>query len=104
MEALHCKLAWSFIKGSSMGAQFMRQKYGSPSLVLSNHVPLYATHCWKMVLSQLPFFQNSKWLLGRGEIRFWEDNWLDNDLPLVHQQPHILVRDALPLWFWIMFF
>lgn len=50
MEALHAKLAWSVLKGTSLWAHYARSKYlGQHGFVTTT----VASHVWKAVMGQL---------------------------------------------------
>lgn len=81
MKALQSRLAWSFVQGTSLWAKLLRKKYGHPAELLGRTCPRAASHCWKNVIPHLDFIQeNSRWIIGRGDIDFWRDRWTEQDL------------------------
>lgn len=67
------QLAWNGLKGESLWAHFANGKYGGLS---GYHVPIAASHIWKSVMHQMPRVQSlSHWVVGKGNIPFWSENW-----------------------------
>ncbi|KAL3635943.1 hypothetical protein CASFOL_020490 [Castilleja foliolosa] len=73
VKGLHGKLAWRILERKSLWSSILSQKYKLQDMNNTTHNP---SILWKLLL---PHFHNlqsdSIWLIGKGEIDFWKDNW-----------------------------
>lgn len=73
-NTLHAKLLWQVLAGNSiMWSRYAKSKYfrSSEPYHTSNQSPL-----WKSVISHYQTLgDHSRWIVGKGELRFWRDNW-----------------------------
>ncbi|KAL3631229.1 hypothetical protein CASFOL_024213 [Castilleja foliolosa] len=73
VKGLHAKLAWKILERKSLWSNILSQKYKIQEVNTPAH---NASILWKLLL---PHFHNlqseSIWLIGKGEIDFWKDNW-----------------------------
>lgn len=73
MDSLHTKLAWSARQGSSLLARYATAKYGS---AFGFSTPVVSSPVWRAVMTQMPRVNLcSRWVLGRGSVGFWTENW-----------------------------
>lgn len=77
-EALQAKLMWAAMSGNTLWAKYAKSKYlcGDEINDRANASPL-----WRTLQAFFPILcEQSRWVLGSGEKRFWADNWLGERL------------------------
>ena len=97
MDSLHSKLAWKYVSGRSLWADFMASKYRRTSTASISYIPSWASHCLKVIHEKMPFIiQDSKWILGAGDLSFWQYHWAEDTLNIPSPNlPDITVKAAL---------
>lgn len=92
---MHVKLLWLAMKGHSLWERYAKAKYsrGNSFIVTGPRVsPL-----WTSIVAHYSLLNmNTRWILGRGDLSFWGDNWIGTQL--IGPQPldmNITVREGL---------
>ncbi|XP_012845938.1 PREDICTED: uncharacterized protein LOC105965938 [Erythranthe guttata] len=71
------KLAWRVLEGKTLWARFARAKYGYD---FQSQIPAHASLLWRELFPHLQLLENySRWIVGKGDIDFWRDRWIDNE-------------------------
>lgn len=91
-EALHAKLIWMILSSSSLWARYARSKFfrDNPAVAFASDSPL-----WRRLAAHYPWLlQLSKWLIGKGNVSFWNSNWVGEVLvgPLPCDERLIVVQ------------
>ncbi|EOY31736.1 Uncharacterized protein TCM_038852 [Theobroma cacao] len=77
-EAFSMKLWWRFQTCTSLWTRFMRAKYCTGRIPRQIQLKLHDSQTWKRMLASCPVTkQHIKWQIGRGELVFWHDCWMD---------------------------
>lgn len=94
-QCMHVKLLWLAMKGHSLWERYAKAKYsrGNSFIVTGPRVsPL-----WTSIVAHYSLLNmNTRWILGRGDLSFWGDNWIGTQL--IGPQPldmNITVREGL---------
>ncbi|KAL3652392.1 hypothetical protein CASFOL_002073 [Castilleja foliolosa] len=73
VDGLNGKLAWSIIKKSSLWSKLLNKKYRVEGHLSTSSS---ASRTWKCLLPHVQrLLDNSTWIIGKGDISFWTDNW-----------------------------
>lgn len=74
--AFAMKLWWQFCTSNSLWAKFMKMKYCFNSHATDNSKKICTT-TWQRIFKVRDLAESHmKWVIGRGQINFWKDNWL----------------------------
>ncbi|KAL7160678.1 hypothetical protein ABFS83_01G113200 [Erythranthe nasuta] len=71
------KLAWRVLEGKNLWARFAIAKYGYD---FQSQISAHASLLWRDLFPHLQLLENySRWIVGKGDIEFWRDRWIDNE-------------------------
>ncbi|KAG6658021.1 hypothetical protein CIPAW_04G130600 [Carya illinoinensis] len=94
-ESLFMKFGWKLISGNSMWSEFFQKKYLRREHVYKAMQMKKGSQFWKGIMEIMPkIIQNSKWLIGNGNINFWMNRWIGSE-PLQEVCPVIGRNDLL---------
>lgn len=71
-EALHAKLIWLILSGSSLWARYARSRFFRNNSVIESATD---SPLWCLIANHYPrMLSLTKWLVGKGKIGFWTEN------------------------------
>ncbi|XP_012857064.1 PREDICTED: uncharacterized protein LOC105976340 [Erythranthe guttata] len=78
MRCLHGKLLWQVMKGDSLWARFAKAKYCDKRININRRT---ASPLWNAIHSHVDTMEEcTQWIVGRGAVKFWSENWLGEQL------------------------
>lgn len=95
-QGLHGKLMWLVLQGDTLWGRFARSKYFRGNYCVSKHT---TSPLWNSIASHESTLRSiGQWVVGRGDISFWSDNWLgevlEGPLPC---DVNLKVREAISM-------
>lgn len=77
-QGLHGKLMWSVLQGTTLWGRFARAKYFRGNRYVAKHS---SSPLWNSIASHESRLRHiGRWVIGRGDVSFWNDNWLGENL------------------------
>ncbi|XP_012855085.1 PREDICTED: uncharacterized protein LOC105974516 [Erythranthe guttata] len=85
---------WMVYKGGTLWSKFAKQKYFQNGELVQKY---FTSAIWKTISLHGPLIENiSRWIIGKGNIKFWRENWLGERLNCPTFLNHeITVREGL---------